>query len=61
MQTLSRRIDGRLTTGAAGPSSNKRSSGMFPDYDARDGAASNGDDTAIDYEEMKRLRDKVCN
>ena len=59
VQTLSKRIDGRLSNGASA-SNTKRNSGIFPDYDMQDGRLSHEtEEDRVDYEEMKRLREKV--
>eukprot|EP00111_Clytia_hemisphaerica_P019736 TCONS_00058240-protein len=59
VQTLSKRIDGRLSNGASA-SNTKRNSGIFPDYDMQDGRLSHEtEEDRMDYEEMKRLREKV--
>lgn len=60
VQTLSKRIDGRLSNINGGGTASKRNSGIFPDYETQDDRHCNGDDvTELDFEEMKHLRNKV--
>lgn len=62
VQTLSKRIDGRLTANNnnSNHSSRKSSSVMFPDYDDQNGRrGSNDPESLVDYEEMRNLKSKV--
>lgn len=60
VQTLSKRIDGRLAANGNSNHSSRKSSSGFPDYDDQDGRRASVDpELLVDYEEIKNLKAKV--